>query len=68
VLNDHADASGNTVSLYKDAGEMDLLYEVVAFDWVKLYATDNDSRDTLEKEEPLDFDLIYDQAMWEELP
>ena len=47
---------------------MDLLYEVVAFDWVKLYATDNGSQDTLKKEDSLDFDLVYDPAMWEELP
>ena len=41
ALNDHVEASGNTASLYKNDGELDLLYEAIAFEWVKLYGTDN---------------------------
>ena len=68
ALSDHVVAAGNTASLYTNDSELDLLYEVVAFEWVRLYATDSGSQDTLKKEDPLDFDLIYDLAMWEEVP
>ena len=68
VLNDHAVVSGNTASLYTNDPELDLLYEVVAFEWVKLYGTDDGSRDTLEKNEPLDFLFFYVEELWEELP
>ena len=68
VLNDHVIAAGNSASLYTNDEELDLLYEVTAFEWVKLYGTDNDAQDTLEKEETLDFALIYDPAIWEEMP
>ncbi len=68
VLNDRVETSGNTASLYTNAGELDLLYEVVAFDWVRLYATSNGSEDTLKKEDPLDFELVYEKASWEEIP
>ena len=66
ALNDHVHASGNSASLYANNGEMDLLYEVAAFEWVRLYVSGGE--DTVEKEEPLDFDLVYDPAMWDEMP
>jgi len=68
ALSDHVDAAGNSASLYKNASKLDLLYEVVAFEWVKLYATSNGSQDTLKKVDPLDFDLVYDETLWEEVP
>jgi parallel beta helix pectate lyase-like protein/PKD domain-containing protein len=68
VLADHVHAAGNSASLYTNDSEQDLLYQVAAFEWVKLYATDNGSQDTLDKEGALDFDLVYDKAMWDELP
>ncbi len=68
ALDDRVDASSNTASLHKNDGELDLLYEVVAFEWVKLYATSNGSQDTLKKVDPLDFDLVYDESLWEEVP
>ena len=68
ALDDHVNATGNSASLYKNSTDLDLLYEVVAFEWVKLYATSNGSHDTLKKVEPLDFDLIYSEGAWDELP
>jgi hypothetical protein len=68
VLNDHVDTSGSTASLYTNAGELDLLYEIAAFDWVRLYATSNGSKDTLRKQDPLDFELVYEKTSWEEVP
>lgn len=68
ALSDHVDARANSASLYRNDGELDLLYNVVAFEWVRLYATDNGSQDTLEREDQLDFEFVYDRAMWEELP
>ncbi len=68
ALSDRADAAGNTASLSRNDPELDLLYEVVAFEWVRLYATDNDRHDTLKKTDPLDFDLVFDPMLWEELP
>ena len=68
VLGDHVEAKGNSTALYVNDGELDLLYEVVAFDWVKLYGTDNGSQDTIEKEDPLDFSLFYAKTEWEESP
>ena len=67
VFSDHAYLRSSTASLYQNNGELDLLYEVLDFDWVKLYATDNGTQDTLEKDDPLDFDLVFDPARWEEL-
>ena len=66
VLNDHAQAEGNSARLYANNGEMDLLYEVAAFEWVRLYASEGE--DTMEKEESLDFEFVYDPAMWDESP
>ncbi|NLS91784.1 MAG: hypothetical protein GXX96_06335 [Planctomycetaceae bacterium] len=68
ALSDYVHANGNSASMYGNNGELDLLYEAVAFEWVRLYATDNGSLDTLEKEDPIDFELVYDPLMWEELP
>jgi hypothetical protein len=68
ALADQVEVSGNSAKLYRNSGELDLLYEVVAFDWVRLYATDNGSHDTIKKQDPLDFDLVYDLALWEEMP
>ena len=64
ALDDYAQASGNSATLYANNGELDLLYEVAAFEWVKLYGSEG--QDTVEKEEPLDFDFLYDPAMWDE--
>ena len=66
VLDDYAHASGSSASLYAKNGELDLLYEVAAFEWVRLYASEGE--DTVEKEEPLDFSLIYTEMEWDELP
>ena len=69
ALSDHAHVDGNSVTLSRNEGELNLLYEVVAFEWVRLYGSNNSSRDTIEKEEPLDFDYVgYDPKMWEEMP
>ena len=69
ALSDYAEASGDSASLYVNNGELDLLYDVAAFEWVKLYGTNNGSQNTVKKEDPLDFTLIYDDpAMWDELP
>jgi cysteine-rich secretory family protein len=68
ALNDHVDASGNTASFYKTDGELEMLYEVVGFEWVKLYSTPGSGQDTVQKGEPLDFDLVYDTELWEDLP
>ena len=65
VLNDHAAASGDTASLSTNDGELDLLYEVVGFEWVRLYAADG--KDTLVKEEPLEFEFVYTPGEWNEL-
>ncbi len=68
IFSDHVGATGDTASFYRNDGELGLLYEVVAFDWVKLYATDNDGHDTVKKEDPIEFELIYDEGLWEEVP
>lgn len=68
ALSDHVDALGDCVSLYRNEGDPELLYEVAAFEWVRLYATQNESRDTLKKDDALACELIYDPTMWEELP
>lgn len=69
IFSDHLGATGDTASLYRNDGKLDLLYEVVAFDWVKLYATDNDAHDTIKKDEPLEFELVYDvPSLWDEVP
>ena len=68
AVSDHACAAGNSATLSTNDGELDLLYEIVAFDWVRLYGSNNGSQDTVEKEDSLDFDLVYDPAMWDELP
>jgi hypothetical protein len=72
VFDDHADASGNSAKLSRNRDEMDLLYETVAFEWVRLYGTPNDdqiqNRNTLKKEDPTDFELVFDPAQWEEIP
>ena len=65
VLNDHAQAEGNSARLYANNGEMDLLYEVAAFEWVRLYASSGE--DSIDKDEPLEFDLLYDSSEWDEL-
>ena len=64
---DHLHAEGQSASFYMNDGELDLLYEVVAFDWVKLYTTDNGNEHTFEKEGELDFTLEFDdETMWDE--
>ncbi|MHB8897155.1 MAG: Ig-like domain-containing protein [Thermoguttaceae bacterium] len=68
ALADHVHAVGDSASLYQNGAQADLLYEVAGFEWIRLYATDNENQDTLKKEEPLDFDLVYDPALWEEVP
>ncbi len=73
VLDDHVDAAGNAAKLYINRdGNLDLLYETIAFEWVKLYGTPDSGQvtnhNTLKKTEPLDYNLIYDPALWEELP
>lgn len=71
LFDDHAEVSGGSAALYENDGEMDLLYEAVAFDWVRFYAIPDDiveNRNTLSKEEPLDFELIYDELEWEIVP
>jgi uncharacterized cupredoxin-like copper-binding protein len=68
ALNDHFHGSGNSASLYQNDDELKLLYEVTAFEWIRLYATDTGRQDTIEKEDPLNFELVYDEAMWEEVP
>jgi len=65
IFNDYVHASGNSASMYGNNGELDLLYEAVAFEWVRLYATDNGSQDTLEKDDPLEFELVYDEGLWD---
>ena len=67
ALTDHAIAEGNSAALYLNDNGLDLLYEVVAFDWVKLYGTDGGDQNTIEKEDPLDFDLLYSDELWDEL-
>ncbi len=66
ALSDHVYAAGNSASLSRNNGQLDLLYQAVAFEWVRLYATDNGSRDTLDRDDPLEFELVYDSALWEE--
>lgn len=65
---DHVHAAGDTASFYKNTDGLDLLYQAIGFDWVRLYATDNGAHDTLKKEDPIDFDLLYDQTLWEAVP
>ncbi len=65
IFDDYVHASGNSASMYGNTGELDLLYEAVAFEWVRLYATGNDSQHTLEKEDPLEFELIFDPLVWD---
>ncbi len=72
VLDDHAEVSGDLTRLYRNNGQMKLLFEATACEWVRLYATPNDdqitNRNTLMKQEPLDFECIYDPLMWEMVP
>ena len=65
VLSDHATASGNTASLSRNDGELDLLYEVIGFEWVRLYGSQGE--DTVEKEEPVGFELVYSTLEWDEV-
>jgi hypothetical protein len=70
VFDDHVDAAGNTASLYRNREGMDLLYKVMAFEWVRLYGTPDDpveNRNTIQKGDPLDFDLVFDPKQWEEI-
>ena len=61
VLDDYAHASGNSTSLYTNSDEQDLLYKVAAFEWVKVYGTEDSdeitNRNTNNVVEPLDFIL-----------
>jgi hypothetical protein len=72
VLDDHADVSGNSARFYRNDGQMNLLYEVMAFEWVRFYGTPNDdritNRNTIKVEEPLDLELVYDPLLWELMP
>lgn len=72
VLDDYAQASGNSASLYRNSSGLSLLYEAVAFDWVRLYGTPVDGQiqdhNTLRKTDSLSFDLIYSPAEWDEMP
>ena len=68
ALSDYFHGSGDSASLYQNDDELKLLYEVTAFEWVRLYSTDTGRQDTIEKEDPLNFELVYDESMWEEVP
>lgn len=72
VLDDHVDAAGNSAQLFRNDAEKNLLYEAIAFEWVRIHGTPNGgqitNRNTLTKTDPLDFDFIYDPALWEEVP
>ena len=68
AYSDHVHAKEETVNFYMNDGKLDRLYEVVAFDRVKLYATDNGNQHTLEQEGELDFSLEFDdEALWDEV-
>ena len=72
VFDDYAQATGNSASLYRNQSGLALLYEAVAFEWVRLYGTTNEgevqNHNTLRKNEPIDFELVYDSAQWDEMP
>ena len=69
VFDDHVEVDGNTTRVWMNRdGQLDLLYEVIDFEWVKLYTTDTGSHDTLEKKEPINFELLYEEAMWDVVP
>lgn len=68
ALSDHVDADGDSATFYKNDGSLELLYETVAFEWVRLYATDGGSQNTIQKKDPVNFELVYDPAMWDEIP
>ena len=59
ALSDHVEARDNSANFYRNDGEMELLYEVVAFEWVKLYSSNNDRQDTIEKDDSLGYELEY---------
>jgi hypothetical protein len=70
VFDDHVDAAGDTATLYRNREGMDLLYKVMAFEWVRLYGTPDDpveNRNTVDRGDPLDFDLVFDPMLWEEI-
>lgn len=68
VLDDYLEASGNSASLSRDSGSLDLLYEAIGFEWVKVYGTEDTdeitNRNTSNVAEPLDFILMW-YGQWE---
>lgn len=68
VFDDHADASTQSIEFYQNDSEMDLLYEAVAFEWVKLYTTSDRGQNTIRQDKSLDYDLNYDITLWDDLP
>ena len=68
VLDDHVETEDGSVSFYMDRdGERELLYESIAFEWVKLYSEADRGKNTLKTDHSID-DLIFDPSLWEELP
>jgi caspase domain-containing protein/CARDB protein/parallel beta helix pectate lyase-like protein len=68
AFSDHVHADDDSATFYKNDGDLELLYEAVAFEWVRLYAAEGGSQNTIQKKDPVNFDLVYDPAMWDEIP
>ncbi len=67
ALSDHVHSDDDSATFYKNDGDLELLYEAVAFEWVRLYAAEG-SQNTIQKRDRVNFDLVYDAAMWDEIP
>ncbi len=67
VLRDHVNTLGNQLSLFTDAAHLDLLHDVVGYERVNLRAAFSGIRNTLRQQAPIEFDLVYDEALWDEL-
>ena len=68
VLDDHVEVDDGIARFYLERdGERELLYESIAFDWVKLYSESDRGKNTVKRDSSID-DLIFDPELWEELP
>ena len=68
VLNDHAEISDGIAKFYLERdGEHELVYESIAFEWVRLYSELDRGKNTIKTDSSIN-DLIFDPNLWEEFP
>ena len=68
VLDDYVEVDDGIARFYMERdGERELLYESIAFEWVKLYSESDRGKNTFKSDDSID-DLLFDPQLWEEMP